>query len=281
MAYTLAPFNPSTPYQNQVATELNLANNNFTILGQAFYNNNPSSNPVLRASYIGSSAPSNPVAGTTWLDTSTNPPMLKVYDGSTWQYTAPLNQSGILDLSATYVKSNVYTFRRVDLTNASSDYTLQVGEEAYIKWDTSGSTSCNLHIATVEGLYLMIVIAPFQQSNDIYTSFYPNNTSYSNAFVYSNIASADGGSVGSAKNTLSNMSLSQITSGGISECYFSTYTKAKFNIGYEKNSRNSQGGSIYLFGNQWQDTTTTWTSLGTITTSNANGVIYILVRRLA
>jgi hypothetical protein len=85
MAYTLTPFNPSTPYQNQVATELNTANNNFKILGQAFYNNDPTSQPILRASYIGSSAPSNPVAGMTWLDTSTTPPVLKVYGGSAWQ----------------------------------------------------------------------------------------------------------------------------------------------------------------------------------------------------
>jgi hypothetical protein len=85
MAYTPAPFNPSTPYQNQVATELNLANQNFTILSQAFLNNDPASKPILRASHIGSTAPSNPVAGTTWLDTSTNPPTLKVYDGSNWQ----------------------------------------------------------------------------------------------------------------------------------------------------------------------------------------------------
>jgi hypothetical protein len=85
MAYTPAPFNPTTPYQNQVATELTTANNNFTILGQAFFNNDPTSQPILRASYIGSTAPTNPVAGTTWLDTSTTPPTLKVYDGSNWQ----------------------------------------------------------------------------------------------------------------------------------------------------------------------------------------------------
>jgi len=192
----------------------------------------------------------------------------------------PLNASGILDLSATYVRSSVYTFRRVDLTNATSDYELQVGEEAYIRWDTNQSTSCNLRIATFEGLYLVIIIAPFQQNANIETYFYPNNTSYSNAFVYSCIASADGGSVGSARYVLNCMYLSQITSGGIGECYFSTFTKAKFCIGYEKNSRSSYGGAIYMFGNQWQDTTTLWTSLGTITTSQSNDVIYILIRRL-
>jgi hypothetical protein len=85
MAYTPAPFNPLTPYQNQVATELNLANQNFTILSQAFLNNDPVSNPILRASYVGTTAPTSPVAGTTWLDTSTTPSTLKVYDGVNWQ----------------------------------------------------------------------------------------------------------------------------------------------------------------------------------------------------
>jgi len=85
MAYRLAPFNPTTPYDNQVITELNYANENFTILGQAFVNNDPSSQPILRASYVGPSAPSNPVAGMTWLNTSVNPPVIMVYDGNNWQ----------------------------------------------------------------------------------------------------------------------------------------------------------------------------------------------------
>jgi len=87
MAYRLAPFNPTTPYDNQVITELNYANENFTILGQAFYNNDPSSQPILRASYVGPSAPSNPVSGTTWLNTSVNPPVIMVY-GNNWQSNA-------------------------------------------------------------------------------------------------------------------------------------------------------------------------------------------------
>jgi hypothetical protein len=48
-------------------------------------------------------------------------------------------QAGILDLSAAYVKSNVYTFRRVNLTGATSDYELQVGEEAIINFTNTTS----------------------------------------------------------------------------------------------------------------------------------------------
>jgi hypothetical protein len=126
----------------------------------------------------------------------------------------------------------------------------------------------------------MIIIAPFQQSSDIYTYLYPNNISYSNAFVYSHIASADGSSVGSIRLVLSYMYLSQATSGSITECFISTFTNAKFCIGYSKNSRYNFGGAIYTFGNQWQDTTTLWTSLGTLSTTASNGIVYILVRRL-
>jgi hypothetical protein len=85
----------------------------------------------------------------------------------------PLNADGVLDLSATYVKSSVYTFRRVDLTNATSDYMLQVGEEAIINF--TNATSVPLRIAT--------------SSNALYWLYcshtcllLPNNTTYSNAF---------------------------------------------------------------------------------------------------
>jgi hypothetical protein len=54
-------------------------------LNSAFMSKDPSSQAVLRATYVGSSAPSNPTKGTTWLDTSQSTPTLKVYDGSNWQ----------------------------------------------------------------------------------------------------------------------------------------------------------------------------------------------------
>jgi hypothetical protein len=67
-----------------VQNDLGLANDNFDILGQAFIGNDPSSQPVKRAVYIGSTPPSGAVADTLWLDTSVNPPRLKVYNGTSW-----------------------------------------------------------------------------------------------------------------------------------------------------------------------------------------------------
>jgi hypothetical protein len=41
MPYTRRPFQPETPYANQVSIELNKANDNFDILAQAFVSDNP------------------------------------------------------------------------------------------------------------------------------------------------------------------------------------------------------------------------------------------------
>ncbi|MBX0312568.1 MAG: hypothetical protein JHC31_12500 [Sulfurihydrogenibium sp.] len=303
MAYTLTPFNPSTPYQNQVATELNTANTNFTILGQAFYNNDPSSNPVLRASYVGSSAPSNPVAGTTWLDTSTTPPVLKVYDGSNWKSNVanantvnnfpasltpapntivPLNSSGILDLSNAYIKSNVYTFRRVDLTNASSDYMLQVGEEAIINF--SNASNVPLHIATQSGTYYEMdavlsnnVGTSSGSSNPIYLN--PNNTTYSNAFNGVNIYRNTGdSSVSSSTDTVSAFKIGWAVSS--IRAYVVNFTTNKHTTVLYSQTGVSGTPTIVVNACYWNDTSTAWTSLGTITFPQSSSG-YILVRRLA
>jgi len=313
MPYTPKPFNPTTPYQNQVVTELNLANDNFTILSQAFLNNDPTSNPILRASYVGTTPPTNPVAGTTWLDTSTTPPTLKVYDGSNWQSNVynsinadnsnkvggfpasqtpapntilPLNASGILDLSASYMKSDIYTFRRVDLTNATSDYMLQVGEEAYISF--SDATSVSLKIATqnmtLYNLYIYLTSPSFAQGNGVEASSFllPNNTSYTNAFYR----------VGAAWD--SNNS-NYVYSANISafELIGNLFPGNCFAIIYnEINHKSTTAISVHAGMNTynyvrwqqinsvWNDYTTSWTSLGTITFPKSSSG-FILVRRLA
>jgi hypothetical protein len=54
-------------------------------LNSAFISKDPSSQAILRATYVGSSAPSNPTKGTTWLDTSQSNTTIKIYDGNNWQ----------------------------------------------------------------------------------------------------------------------------------------------------------------------------------------------------
>jgi hypothetical protein len=282
MSYTLAPFNPTNPYQNQVATELNTANNNFTILGQAFYNNDPTSQPILRASYINSSAPANPVAGMTWLDTSTSPAVLKVYDGSKWQLMTPLNSSGILDLSNSYIKSSVYTFRRVDLTNASSDYNLQIGEEVIINF--SNTKSVPLYIATQNGSYYEMDVLMSNtegtsggSGNPIYLN--ANNTTYSNAFKYVEVFRNTGDSgVGSSTATYNSFRIGYAVS--TIRVYISNYTANKNTKSFYSQTGLSGSPSVDINVCYWDDTSTAWTSLGTISFPQSSSG-YILIRRLA
>jgi hypothetical protein len=107
MSYTNNPFNPNTRYQGQVKTELNLANNNFQILAQAFKNGDPTTGIVSHAAiadsvanasssagisplsipytqfYISSTQPSTPSIYDTWYNLNDN--TLNYYDGSNWQ----------------------------------------------------------------------------------------------------------------------------------------------------------------------------------------------------
>jgi hypothetical protein len=291
MSYKLNPFNPTTPYENQVTTELNDANENFKILGQAFYKSDPSSNPILRASYVGTSAPSNPVAGTTWLDTSINPSVLKVYDGNNWQRTSSISSDSVLDLSSGYIKSNAYTFRRVDLTNASSDYNLQVGEEAI--YYLNNTNSINLHIATQSGTFYELTIFlsnPVGTSggnstgyNYGYASLNPNNTTYSRYFNYVEVYMRFRGNNNSNNNpegwldTLNSFIVGrQIAS---TKAFISNFTTNKHLNSFESVTGNQFSPVVQITSCYWNDTSTAWTSLGTILFEYSSSG-YILVRRL-
>jgi hypothetical protein len=197
----------------------------------------------------------------------------------------PLNADGILDLSATYVKSNVYTFRRVDLTNATSDYMLQVGEEAIINFDTTQSTTKNLRIATSGGFYQMLIWAKYDTSiNNSGVLLLPNNQSYNNAFTTLGMWLDEGtySYFGHTSTTTSCFSLNRIIEGGLLLSYISTYTLGKFMILWLTAVGSIGYGRLAYFVQRWNDTTTPWTSLGTISTAGSvNGTLIILVRRLA
>ncbi len=181
----------------------------------------------------------------------------------------PLNADGVLDLSATYVKSNVYSFRRVDLTGATSDYMLQVGEEAYISF--SNATSVPLHIATASGtVYEMLMPGGGQP-----TYLNPNNTTYSSQFKTFRIF------------VYWNGSSYIIGSGGDSVSAFGMYAEIKqYLIFNDTNNKrilgrygDVNGQHIGISGSYWNDITTAWTSLGTIVFPYPYSG-YILVRRL-
>ena len=83
-------------------------------------------------------------------------------------------QNYTIGLWSLYGASGVYTLRRVNLTNATSDYMLQVGEEAIINF--TNATRVPLRIAVAPDAFY-----------ELYCSagagvLYPNNTSYAGSF---------------------------------------------------------------------------------------------------
>jgi len=253
---------------------------------------------------VSSTAPTPSYAGQLWLDTSTSPPLIKQWDGFAWQSRVsiadnsdkvdnfhasqtpsantivPLNADGILDLSGTYVKSNVYTFRRADLSNAMSDYMLQVGEEAIINF--TNATSVPLRIATQSGTYYEVHLVSNNAggtSGGINDGVFlnPNNTTYNNAFVHVEIYRITSG-FGSLTHTYSFFRCGSVFTN--STFFITNFTQYKNVKGLVDVYGVSEAyPALGVFSSEWRDTTTSWTSLGTITFPQSTSG-YILIRRL-
>ncbi|DAD54584.1 TPA: conserved hypothetical protein, partial [Aquificae Conch Spring virus] len=233
---------------------------NFSILADAFVNDDPTTGIIKNADTVdGFHASLTPAPNT----------------------IVPLDANGVLDLSVSYVKSSVYTLRRVDLTNATSDYELQVGEEAII-WFTN-ATSVPLKIATQSGTYYechLICSNVGGTSGGVIGPIYlnPNNTTYSNAFIYVDIYRNTSG-FGSERGTHSafrcGLAFSNVT------MFITNFTQYKGIKGIYNVYGIAESHPIsVLFSTDWRDTTTRWTSLGTITFPQSTSG-YILIRRLA
>lgn len=256
---------------NNLNNSVNTLNTQTSNLNSAFLNNDPTK-PILRATYIGTTAPSNPVAGTTWLDTSQSTPTLKVYDGSNWQVASNGSSSS----------SNNTSSNRVDLSNATSDYNLSVGQEAVINF--SNVSNVPLHIATQSGSYYEVHLicsntggTSGASNNPIY--LYPNNTTYSGAFQYAEYIRNGSGS-GSSYVSYSAFRCGWAYSNAT--FYITNYTQYKNLRGFCDiyGSSSHDFPSLDIFSTDWGDTSTAWTSLGTIVFPQQTSG-YILVRRLA
>jgi len=270
MPYTPKPFNPTTPYQNQVITELNLANDNFSILAQAFVNGDPATGKVLNADKVNGFPASQTPAPNTIL---------------------PLNSSGILDLSASYMKSDIYTFRRVDLTNATSDYMLQVGEEAVINFNNKELVPFRISIpeptsATTPVVYNIVIGIYWASNNNMDFEFYPNNTTYANEINFLTFSNSDSGWT-KYSNTTVRFWIDTYSGSGTDRYpwfadlfvvyYGSQNPKLFYGSAYSVNS-------IAITSQIWNNTTTAWTSLGSFRIFPGS-IIYIsgmaLVRRIS
>jgi hypothetical protein len=265
MNYIFDPFNFTGSSATQIRDDLQKANNNFNILGSAFINDDPKNQPIKRATYIGTNEPSDAVVGTLWLDTSVSPPVFKIYDGTNW-----------ISLSGN-------TLRRINGNDLIEDYPLAIGEEAIYYWDTVENTSLPLHIAVNGTLYEMFMQAPYNTTADItVTGLLPNNTMYANSFVMTRIGLYDNGSSGAYVGTNSYIWCPYLST-GLSSTLISTFPDRKFTFTILRATVISSygNGCLFLVGNRWTSTTTPWTSLGTLITNPTNGVIIVLVRRLA
>jgi len=258
LSYTTTPFHPELSYLGQVGTELNLANTNFTTLAQAFLNSDPTSLTVINA------VNSLTVGGYTVSSTPAPNVLL------------PLNSNGQFPSSVfpSNIGGNAYS-NPINLTSATADYMLQPGQVAYISF--TSATSVSLCVATTNGSYYEMHIACSNTSGTnapVYLN--PNNTTYSNAFTYLEywITTASSGT-----NNITYSSF-RIGNGVVATTVFiSNYTTLKtvrlidINTGFGSTMVN-------IASSIWNDTTTSWTSLGTVMFPQASSG-FILVRRKA
>jgi len=153
----------------------------------------------------------------------------------------------------------------VNLTGATTDYELQVGQIAYISF--TDATQVPLHIATPNNSYYELHVIP---SNTGGTSggtndnvfLYPNNTTYSGAFYSAEIwrdASAMSSSYPQNSAFVIGRAFSAITAWITNR---TQYKNVRALLDYYGTS--NTWPALRAISSDWRDTTTEWTSLGTI-----------------
>lgn len=152
----------------------------------------------------------------------------------------------------------------VDNAAASSDLFLNVGDTAFI--DFTSATLVPLNIQTEEGLYeikMYSINLPTVGSGP--ARFSPNNvgTNITIAYeVWSAYGTGDGASGGTTESALGFRCGEATTL--LCDMLVTTATTNKcLNAHYSLNS-NTQTNQIFYVGGRWTDTTTAWTSLGTL-----------------
>jgi hypothetical protein len=242
MSYNNTPFNFYGTQTDQVKIDLDNANNNFTIIANAFKDNSPDTGIVKNADAVGGFTPSQ-------TPTPNAIPVAK--------------SDGKIDIGWLPPISGGGSSSCVDLTNASSDYNLSVGECAIINF--TDATSVSLHIATQDGTVYQMFILPSAGY------LLPNNTSYSGQFSFGDWGyTSDGNNLSSTLDVRGSdaFQIGNITGKGSVLAIVYNFTNRK-NITYFHNADFTPvggGGYSYRTGTSyWKDTNTAWTSLGTIT----------------
>lgn len=179
-----------------------------------------------------------------------------------------------------FVSVSASSYTIVDLSSATVDYALAPGEVAKIAY--SSATSVPLHIATQEGLYEFTISGNLSTTvaNDNNISVLPNNTTYSAQFTEVGYKISSGNNsaiVLDARTNQFNIAWSNAVSANLS---ISTKTTAKTLQGTVLNTRVNGTTEHFTISSFWDNTSTAWTSLGTITFPFAQSGI-IVIKRIA
>jgi hypothetical protein len=179
--------------------------------------------------------------------------------------------------NATFNGSIIGDHSVINNSAAVSDVALRIGQTAYV--DFSSSTSVPLHIATGDNqMYEMTILSDGNQSTTGSTLLLPNNTTYTNFFL-ALVVSCNGTATGSSA-YYNGMYLLGSVALRHSKSWISTKTTAKsINSTIYANGAGSSSGLFNVSSScGWQatasnngnsDTTTLWTSLGTLSFSAA------------
>ena len=175
-----------------------------------------------------------------------------------------------------------------DITSISTDYLLQPGETVYKTY--TAATSVPLYVSTVPGLYEMHILGDQSVtiSNTNNTTLSPNNTTVTAGdidlgIIYQSITSNADGSVAPLANTYGTTETMFSFGNGIAvkvAISISTYTKTK-TMDVTTTCRTTATNCNHMRAvMNWLDTSTIWSSLGTLTFPFAQSGTIIIKRIL-
>lgn len=149
----------------------------------------------------------------------------------------------------------------INNTGAVADISLGVGQSAYI--NMTGGSSTPLHIATGDGQMYELSLFSTAVANATAVNLQPNNTAYGAVYTYRELYGASATASAGASSGYSYFTL-EIAGGA-----FGTFTRISTSTLFKGGISISSGTSstvsyVGVVGIQWNDTTTVWSSLGTI-----------------
>lgn len=189
--------------------------------------------------------------------------------------TQALSDNSTFAINSSWLKSY---FTPINNNGAVSDLALGVGQVAFVDYLVAAAGLIPLHIAVTPGqIYEMVMVSTTRPNAGAGFYLYPNNVNYGNVFIYREIYGSN--NTPYALNSAAGGYPPYVgVNGGylfFARGHVSTATPSKM---WQFTSQESSPTVSYvgLMGNEWNDTTTPWTSLGSIYTAVGwNGRIWI------